>query len=348
MNTTGATFWDFLIAIRTPLWVITILIILGFCIANADKLLALSGAISGVFRNISKNANKKHISASIRSSVISASKKIGSTESRILPGDLKIKWADDDDVRSFFEDNCVVVRLRQTMDPNENYVNIIYQFVSSGLFKNQRHYFNEKIMDASVVLLTRKIVALSKPSANAFFIENVYKPKVEGDQEIIESYQQLDRIDLNGMLFNIYLNELMKASASIEGQIPDPALKAESGEFLRFLYRIANRGPEDDQVELNFQGIYFKIGIILAANDITLNKKGWSGHFHYAKRLLDDDYNTIYVFGIGSKAKIARSIAYAVKKSDDRIVKSITHQYRHVNTFSGHRYYASCVELDTY
>lgn len=348
MNTTGATVWDFLIAMRIPIWVIIIVIILGFCISNADKLLALSGAFSGLFRNLSKSANKKHISASIRSSIISASKKIGSNQSQILPNDLKIKWADNEDINSFFEDDCVVVRLRQTTDPNENYVNIIYQFVSSGLLKNQKHYFNEKIMDASTILVTQKIVSLSKPSANAFFVENIYKPKVGSDQEVDDSYQQLHRIDLNGMLFNLYLNELMKASASIAGQIPDLSLKAESGELLRFLYRIANRDPEDDLVELNFMGVYFRVGIILAANNETLNKSGWSTHVYYAKKLLDEGYNTIYVFGIGRKAQIAKRIAYAVKKSDNRIVKSITHQYRHVNTSTGYRTLASCVELDTY
>lgn len=347
MTTTGATIWDFLISMRTPIWIIIILVILGFCISNADKLLALSGVLAGLFSNISKSANKRHISASIRSSVISASRKIGSNESLILPADLKIKWADDDDIKSFFEDDCVVVRLRQSSDPNENYVNIIYQFVSSGLLKNQKHYFDEKIMDASTLLIAQKIVSLSKPSANALFLHNIYEPAVEADQEIDDNYKQLERIDFNGMLFNIYLNELMKASATIEGQIPDPALKAESGELLRFLYRIANRN-QDDLIELNYKGVYFSIGIILAASDDTLNKSGWSGHFHYAKKLLDEGYNTIYVFGIGRKAKIATNIAYAVKQSDDRIVKSITHQYRHVNTTNGHRYTASCVELATY
>ena len=95
-------------------------------------------------------------------------------------------------------------------------------------------------------------------------------------------------------------------------------------------------------------GIYFKIGILLAANDETLNKNGWSGHFHYAKKLLDQGCNTIYVFGIGKKANVASKIAYAVKDSDDRIVKSITHQYRHLNIDRGIRTTAVCVELDTY
>lgn len=348
MDTTGATVWDFLIAMRIPIWIIIIFIILGFCISNADKLLALSGALAGLFSNISKGANKRYISASIRSSVISASKKIGSNEAQILPADLKIKWADNDDIESFFEDNCVVIRLRQNVNPNENYVNIIYQFVSSGLLKNQKHYFNEKIMDASTLLLTQKIVSLSKPSANALFIHNIYEPTVNADQEIGDNFKQLQRIDFNGMLFNIYLNELMKAAATIESQIPDPALKAESGELLRFLYRIANRGQQDEQIDLNYKGIYFRLGIILAARDDTLNKFGWSGHFHYAKKLLDEGYNTIYVFGIGRKAKIATKIAYAVKESDERIVKSITHQYRHVNTETGNRYVATCVELATY
>lgn len=136
VTTTGATAWDFLIAMRFPIWIVIILIVVVFCIANADKLLAISGAIAGLFKNISKGANKKYISASIRSSVIAASKRIGTSENGVLPNDLKIKWADNDDVQSFFDDDCVVVRLRKNIDPNENYVNIIYQFVASGLLKN--------------------------------------------------------------------------------------------------------------------------------------------------------------------------------------------------------------------
>ena len=344
---TGATVWDFLIACPWPIWVILVLVTFAFCVINADKLLALSGAIAGVFRNISKSANKKYISASIRSSVISASKKIGSTEADILPKDLKIKWADNDDAQSFFDDDCVVVRLRRTSDPNENYVNIIHQFVASGLLKNRRHYFNPDIMTASTLLVTQKIVALSKPSAGAYFINNIYTPTIETDPAVDDDFQQLKRIDSNGMLFNIYLNELMKAVATIDGQIPDPCLQAESGELLHFLYQIANREHAENNA-LNYKGTYFKIGIILAANDVTLNKTGWSSHFHKAKELLDNGYNTLYVFGIGRKAKVASKIAYAVKNNEERIVRSITHQYRHVNTATGYRSIAVCVELDTY
>lgn len=60
MNSTGTTGWDFLISLRIPFWSIIIIVVFVFCIINADKLLALSGAIAGLFRNISKNANKKY------------------------------------------------------------------------------------------------------------------------------------------------------------------------------------------------------------------------------------------------------------------------------------------------
>ena len=222
VTTTGATAWDFLIAMRFPIWIVIILIVVVFCIANADKLLAISGAIAGLIKNISKGANKKYISASIRSSVIAASKRIGTSENGVLPNDLKIKWADNDDVQSFFDDDCVVVRLRKNIDPNENYVNIIYQFVASGLLKNQKHYFAPDIMTASTLLVTQKIVALSKPSANAYFVKNIFNPAVEEAEDVSEDFNQLKRIDFNGMLFNIYLNELMKAASTIAGEIPDP------------------------------------------------------------------------------------------------------------------------------
>lgn len=347
VTTTGATAWDFLIAMRFPIWIVIILIVVVFCIANADKLLAISGAIAGLFKNISKGANKKYISASIRSSVIAASKRIGTSENGVLPNDLKIKWADNDDVQSFFDDDCVVVRLRKNIDPNENYVNIIYQFVASGLLKNQKHYFAPDIMTASTLLVTQKIVALSKPSANAYFVKTIFNPAVEEAEDVSEDFNQLKRIDFNGMLFNIYLNELMKAASTIAGEIPDPCLTAESAELLRFLYRIASRGPEDF-IDLNYKGVYFKIGIILAANDETLSQSGWASHFHYAKKLLDKGYDTLYIFGIGRKMKTATKIAYAVKDADDRIVRTVTHQYRHVNSETGWRTTAVCVELDTY
>ena len=46
--------------------------------------------------------------------------------------------------------------------------------------------------------------------------------------------------------------------------------------------------------------------------------------------------------------KTATKIAYAVKDADDRIVRTVTHQYRHVNSETGWRTTAVCVELDTY
>lgn len=347
MNSTGTTGWDFLISLRIPFWSIIIIVVFVFCIINADKLLALSGAIAGLFRNISKNANKKYISASIRSSVIAASKRMGLNESAILPADLKIKWAEGDDIKSFFDDDCVVIRIRKSVDPNENYVNIIYQFVSSGLLKNRTQYFDAQIMEASTLLLTQKIISFSKPAANSLFISDYYKPAIENDSLVEEDFDKLRRIDCNGMFFNIYLNELVKAVATIDGQIPDPCLIAESSELLRFLYNVATREP-NEAMEMTYTGVYFKIGIMLAANDVTLEKNGWGGHFRYAKTLLEKGLETIYIFGIGRKSNVASKIAYAVKDSDDRVVKSITHQYKHISAKTGARLTAICVELDTY
>lgn len=348
MPNTGATGWDFLIAMRIPIWVICTLIIVGFCIMHADKLLSLSSAIYGFFAIISKYARKNQISSGIRSSVISASRKMNLQESNVLPCDLKIVWADNDDIDAFFDDNCVVVRLRQTTNPNENYINIIYQFVSSGLLKNQKHYFKKSVMDASSLLITRKIVGLSKPSANALFVEKIHTPQIENDEAVAYDYVQLERIDYNGMFFNIYLNELMKASSTIVGELPDPCLKAESGELLSFLYKIANRATSDEDIELTFSSTYFNIAIVLAASNDVLKQRGWGPHFRYAKKLFSKGYNTVYVFGIGVKADVAKKIAYAVKESEIRVVKSSTHEYRHFNVASGIRTRAICVELDTY
>lgn len=345
---TGNTAWDFLFKLTQgyPFWIVILIIVFVFCVMNAEKLLALSSAINKFFSSISKRANKKYISKGIRSSVISATKSIGSSDD-ILPRDLKIKWADEDDAKAFFDDDCVVIRLRQNTDPNENYVNIIYQFVSSGLFKNRKHYFDTDVMDASVLVLAQKIIKLSKPSAIALFLEDIFNPATKTNKKVKEDFDELKRIDLNGMLFNVYINELLKAVGTIEGEIPDPCLMAESRELLHFLFSIANRNP-DEQIDFNFVSNYFKIGIVLAAKDSTISKNGELSHFKYIKNLIDKGYETIYIFGIGSKVDIAKRIAQKTKKDESRFLKSVTHTYKHINVTSGRRYTAVCIELRTH
>lgn len=348
MEKTGATFWDFLISLNFPIWILVILGVFVFCICKANNLLELSGKIAGIFSGFSKGARKKQISAGIRSSVIKASKVINSSNIDILPKDLKIKWADNDDLVSFFDDNCVVLRLKKSTDPNINYVNVIYHFVVTGLLRNQRHYFNEQILKAADLLITQRIISLAKPSAHGFFLETIYNPQIEGNQSLATDYEYLKCIQFNGMLFNIYLNELAKAAATICDQIPDPCLVSESGEFLRFLYRISMRVTDDETVELNCKFNYFNIGIVLAAKRDPSKNFSMRPYLQYIKGLLNEKHRTIYVLGIGSKIAAAKKIAYAAKKTYESIIKSITHKYTHVNQSSGKRYDAVCIELDTY
>jgi len=263
-----------------------------------------------------------------------------------LPSDLKIKWADVDTPESFFEDNCVIVRIKKANDPNSNYTNIVYQFVHKGLMQGRRDFFNERIMRASDLLLTNRILLKVKPSANQYFNESYYSPAMAEDIILKEDYDRLVSIEKNGMLFHIYFNELYRAMLRVEDGLPDPCLQSESSELLSFLNGVAHRQREE-HIDLTFKSNYFNIAIVLAASNPTMRFKGTIAYRNYLLKLLDDNYETIYIFAIGEKVAIAKQIATEFKAFDGRIIKTVARPYTHI--FSDKRRMAAvCIELGTY
>ena len=340
--------WDKILSWQLPFGVIVIILVIAFCIFNAENLVLLQGKIWGLFRHVSNSATKKQIALTIRGSVIKASKKIAAPDD-ILPKDLKIIWSEQDDRESFFSDNCVVLYLKQEVNPDLNFVNVVTRFVSTGLLYGKRRYIDQSILRACDLLLSEKIVSVSRPSAMDCFYDEIYKRETTEYPSIQSDYSSLKNIDSNGMFAHLYINELYKASAQEVGAVPDPCLKAETGELLHFLERMALKVSGDPE-DLNFNREYFKIGILLAISDRTMNNKGLEAHSKVISHLLDDGIETIYIFGLGTKVGIALQLARETKKTDYRILRTITHEYKHYSQSekSGKRTKGVCIQLTTY
>lgn len=338
-------------SLQIPGFIIVAIIVFCFCVKYANNVLILNGCINGFLGRFFKGARKKQIANTIRGNVRKASQKIGQDSASILPSDLKIKWADNDDIKSFLDDDCVIIRLRKDPNPNINYVNIIFSFISSGLLTSQRKYFDPDVLQASDLIMTRKILAESKPSACDYFYENILFATLDKFPEVKDLFNDLDKIDGNGMLINVYLKELVKAGERMENQLPDPCLISESKELLRYLYKIALKLPGQSE-DLDFSSTYFKIGVVLTASNHALLQSGLNSHRRAITKLIDDGYETIYIFGIGKKVDWAKKLAKQAKADNEEICCSITHTYRHRNSYvpdakEVRRLPGICIELTT-
>lgn len=330
-----------------PTYLILVITIFVFCVCQIDNLIKFKAFVCGLFSGISRRARKGQIANSLRGSILTAAKKKEFTSLGILPGDMKIVWAEDDTVSSFFADNKVVIRIRQDENPNINYVKILSQFVTTGLFNNGRHHFDETVLQAADLVVAQDIVVASRPTAHKEFLEHVYTPAINANPEIKSDYDMLCNLSKAGLFYLVYLNELNKVQASMIGQVPDDCLHAESREVLYFLNSIALKSSDNPE-DLNISNNYFKFGIVFAINDRTMRHSGYKAHLRVIQKLVSEEYKAIYVIASGRKRDSAKDIAYAAKKAIPEIVSSSTHKFKGVHISTGKHTEGICVELTTY
>lgn len=313
------------VGLTNIIWIIIIFLI----IANIENVLILQSKIWGIFSGTFGFAKKKQISMKVRGTILKSVKKQQFKNNDIIPNDLKVVWINEEKADSFVKNNQVIVRIKQSSNPYENLVTAVSEYVNNGLLYNVRRYLNQEVMDVSKILMIRKVVQFANSATLAYLDEKYIVPKLKNDSELKELYEDLTRIDNNGMFIGIMLNEFSKAGMSIYNQIEDPELFAESKEFMRYLYNIANR-TSSDPTDLCFNRDYFKVAIFLTASDRTLRIRGIAPFVRAISKQLDEGVETIYVFGLGRKIEIAEQISKELD-SDFRISNIKEHLYKHVN-----------------
>lgn len=306
-------------------WIIIIILIF----TNIDNVLLLKSEIWGLFSNIFGFAKKKQVSDKVRGTILKSVKNQGVIKNGIIPTDLKVVWINTEQPDTFVKNNQVIVRIKQSSNPSENLVTAVSEYVNNGLLYNVRRYLNKDVMDASKILMTRKVIQYAKSPTLTYLDENYIIPQLNDNIELKELYEDLTKIDNNGMFVGILLNEFYKAGMSIYNQIEDPELFAESKEFMRYLYNIAIRISQDVS-DLSFNRDYFKVAIFLSASNKTLKRSGINSFIRAISKKLDEGIETIYIFGLGKKRDIAKQISEAVG-DELGIVKIIEHTYRHIN-----------------
>lgn len=307
---------------------IFLILVLFYVIANPDKVMIWKAYLFGLFSKFSATAKKKQISNKVRGTILKSVKIQQLNNKYIIPSDLKVVWTNNESPDSFVQSKQVIVRVKQSSNPNENLAMAVSEFVNTGLLYNVKRYLNKDVIDVSRILMTRKIIKVASKNALTYLDEKYIFPKFENDNELKELYSDLQKIDNNGMFIDLLLNEFYKAGMTIYGEIEDPELIAESKEFMNFLYNIANR-TSSDATDLCFNRDYFKVAVILSASNNTLLNSGILPFLKVCNKLLSDGIETIYIFGLGKKQEIAKLISSTLE-SNPQIYSVSKHSYRHI------------------
>ena len=323
------------------------ILILLFCITNVDKLLLILAKIQEIFSFVSVKARKGAIANSIRGKAMKASKAYRSFGSDMIASDLKIDWVQRESPEAFLKNNQVIVRMKQSANPHQNYVTAVTAFVNQGLLPKAKQYIDAEIYNVSKLSISRSLILNGDAEALDFFDENILSPILDADDSARDIFDRLKTIDKNGMFINILLNEYAKAGRKIYPELPDPLFAVESRELLTYLYHIA-LGNLDDADAFQFNREYFRLHIILAAKSTTYSKAGINPYLKHINASLSEGIETIYVFGLGRKMEIAKEIVKTISTTDFRIVSTTPHLYRHRSIFDGRSVSGVCYEMSVY
>lgn len=326
--------------------IIVAIIVLAFCITNIDKLLILLSKIQSLFIWCSQKAKKGSISNSIRGKIMRSAKSFKNLDDDILINDLKIEWVKEENPESFINNQQVIVRLQQNVNPHKNFVSAVTTFVGQGLLPKSRRYIDKDIFSVSHLAVSRFLIQNGDSEALNYFDEHYLDPLLK-NEAIKEDFERIKTIDGNGMFINILLKEYAKATRKIYPDIPDPQLIAESKELLTYLYRIA-LGVITDFSEFSFNREYFKIHIFLTARSATYAHSGIKPYLKHIDESINSGTETIYIFGLGRKGEVAEEIAKSAKENDFRVEAIIPHRYRHKSQRNGKIIKGVCYEIPIY
>ena len=90
---------------------------------------------------------------------------------------MKVVWINEEKPDTFVKNNQVIVRVKQSSNPHENLVTAVSEYVNSGLLHNVKRYLNEDVMDASRVLMTRKVIQNASKNSLDYLDEKYIIPK---------------------------------------------------------------------------------------------------------------------------------------------------------------------------
>lgn len=327
---------------------LTAVIVFVVCLCNLDKLYMLAGTFQKLFTGVSKSARKGTVSNSIKGRVLKATKVVKSLDEDVMLKDLKIQWVKEENVEAFIDKNQAIIRLEHKTNPHRNFVTAVTAFVDVGLLPKAKKYIDKDILKASRAAVCRDIVIKGDSEALDFFDDNVLAPIKNENDDMHELLNDLKTIDGNGMFYQILLNEYSKAARQLyPDDTGDKCFTYESSELLRFLHNIAS-GNVTNVEEFCFNRNYFKIHIFLTANSKTYKYSGAKIYLKHIFKSINEGTETIYLFGLGIKANIAKEIANEALEKDFRINKITKHEYRHRNYESGKSVFGVCYEISIY
>lgn len=240
-----------------------------------------------------------------------ASKRVNRECGDILPHGIDVKWVELSKRDAFLKEGKIVVCLEASDNEDRNLAQAMLFFVSEDLIRESQRFIDPNVMKSLIFSVARKMLMADNrigalKRLNTEFIE----PEVEKRAAIRAYVLAMDKMDEQGRLTRILLNEFSQLGPRLAPALSDERSQSESKTFFGMLDRFENKGKDED-VPLEHNGDVIRAHLLPVARLDTFSPNS------FVDRTSQDYQNrvdTIYVLARGGNVGLAKYVVEEVEK----------------------------------
>ncbi|MDQ4144886.1 MAG: hypothetical protein M3198_14335, partial [Actinomycetota bacterium] len=178
---------------------------------------------------------------------------------------LRINWVPLPNAeKDFVERGRVVVCLKSSEHPTENFVRAVYTYTSGALLPLTKPYLITAQREAMDLFVAGKLLEESDRAIRTHFLTEYLLPATgtEEPTELSSYFVAFEDLARAGLFYEFFLDELDYAGRKIFGSPRAKSFPVEVDDLLQFARRVSHRQSRE-QMNLTFQRDYFRCSVVI-------------------------------------------------------------------------------------
>lgn len=221
------------------------------------------------------------------------------------PIGIKIKWVDSNDAEtSFFDENCLVLVMRDSGLQNKNFVRAAMVTVAKTVLPKTRRYLSKSQAESVDLYIGKKLFEKEKPQVVDYFFEEFFDKKITGRDSIGDLVEKYNIMDKAGVFFPVFIQELNFLGEKVFYQKRTDDIIKDVNYLIDFLKNYAVRELGTTTTPLVYQGRYCRCGIVIIGRTVNIESGKKKLYTDYIGKLLNQKIENYYIISPDKKENI--------------------------------------------
>jgi len=281
-------------------WGLLALVVI-FILVYPERAERVGGWFLGLFSWSSKGIRHRSIKLKIQGQVNTFARSIDREVTGSMPYNMNLNFVKNID-RSELDPNkkTVIVRMKDRGADDRNIVHSMMVYCPSGVIPQARPYLSDAMNESINVTVTRKFLNyLKNYSALQYLYDDVLPTCAKDIPELDDFCKIFDTLDDNGLFTRVILEELRDYGARVETRYPEESHRAESTNFVNYVYNVATRQTGEESQEIGYLGQHIATAFVFIGTAEHMLKKGPSLYLNHIRKLRDAGFGRAYLAARG-------------------------------------------------